>query len=222
MMPRPEPRNGSKDLFYPGLNRCMYCGEEDVPLTDEHIIPRSLFGNIILPNATCGSCQKMTSKIETKLTRGSMFEAREVGNYPSYTRHRKNRPRPTLKPMTLIGHDGKHFERDVPAEKRWALMVVPAFAPARWLAGLPPLPGIQLMGNDCGDVGMDLKAFCLEQGVAGVSGSLELDVSAYAQLLAKVAWGMQSERLALIFQKRTHHCLASFGASARIPLTGSA
>jgi hypothetical protein len=54
---------------------CIYCGSQAGPLSDEHIIPYSLNGNWILPEASCANCAKVTQKFEERCTHesGGMF-----------------------------------------------------------------------------------------------------------------------------------------------------
>ena len=47
----------SPEIKYEPIGRCIYCGKENVPLTDEHIIPLALHGEHLLPKATCIACQ---------------------------------------------------------------------------------------------------------------------------------------------------------------------
>ena len=58
---------------YTAVESCIYCGRlatSQVKLTDEHIIPMSFGGNLVLPKASCFRCQKTINKFETV-----MFEA---------------------------------------------------------------------------------------------------------------------------------------------------
>jgi 5-methylcytosine-specific restriction endonuclease McrA len=54
---------------------CIYCGRTD-GLTEEHVVPFALGGNLIIPDASCPSCRDMTSAFETKVLRGFMHDAR--------------------------------------------------------------------------------------------------------------------------------------------------
>ena len=60
------------DVFhYPPVGRCIYCGATD-ELTDEHIIPFSLGGVLILDKASCNGtkgCNKKTHKFEGVVAR---------------------------------------------------------------------------------------------------------------------------------------------------------
>jgi HNH endonuclease len=58
------------------VGHCIYCGQvpSDQPLTDEHIIPFSLGGELLLPASSCRSCAAITGHIEG-IVCGSMLKA---------------------------------------------------------------------------------------------------------------------------------------------------
>jgi hypothetical protein len=51
------------------VGSCIYCGESDCELTDEHIMPFALGGNAALKRASCVKCQVATSRIERHICR---------------------------------------------------------------------------------------------------------------------------------------------------------
>lgn len=57
------------------LGYCVYCGDQawlrsaEQPLTSEHIIPEFLCAGLEIQEASCFTCQKITSKIESTLAR---------------------------------------------------------------------------------------------------------------------------------------------------------
>jgi 5-methylcytosine-specific restriction endonuclease McrA len=54
------------DTVLAPVSACIYCGatEPDTKLTDEHIVPLSLGGTLILPKASCLACARQTGKLE--------------------------------------------------------------------------------------------------------------------------------------------------------------
>ena len=56
------------------VNQCIYCGNEGPGLTDEHGIPLGLLPQgepgLLLRNATCCSCAKMTSLLNVLYSSG--------------------------------------------------------------------------------------------------------------------------------------------------------
>ena len=76
----------------PSPGRCIYCGDDQSKLTDEHVIPFALGGNsAILLKACCSTCQGIIQKYEQRVLRDRMgiFRAR-IG---APTRNPKKRPR---------------------------------------------------------------------------------------------------------------------------------
>jgi len=64
--------------LYGAADKCIYCGAliSDGKLGDEHIIPTSFGGNLILPRASCRVCERITSKIEDHCLKGLLSTAR--------------------------------------------------------------------------------------------------------------------------------------------------
>jgi hypothetical protein len=49
-------------IVYAPVGRCIYCPDDgSAGLGDEHIIPYSLNGTQILPQASCRKCEKITA-----------------------------------------------------------------------------------------------------------------------------------------------------------------
>ena len=66
-------------MGYDPVGRCIYCGAGaagDIDLGDEHIIPLSLAGQLILPAASCHKCERITSGIEDYCAKHIFDEAR--------------------------------------------------------------------------------------------------------------------------------------------------
>jgi len=57
------------------IGECVYCGAKE-NLANEHIVPLALGGNLVLQNASCRSCAKITGKFEQRVLRGFMMDAR--------------------------------------------------------------------------------------------------------------------------------------------------
>ena len=78
---------------YPAVGTCVYCGSDGAPerLTDEHIIPESLGGSLLLPSATCKACADITSALEGQ-NAGRLFRPiRRQLAFPSKSRGRARR-----------------------------------------------------------------------------------------------------------------------------------
>ncbi len=57
------------------IGSCVYCGNID-DLSDEHVIPYGLGGNLILRKASCTTCCEETKKLEGRLLRGHWWPYR--------------------------------------------------------------------------------------------------------------------------------------------------
>jgi HNH endonuclease len=57
---------------FPAVGRCIYCGSTDL-LSEEHIIPYSLSGHYVLPEASCDKCAKTINRFEQFSTRTTYF-----------------------------------------------------------------------------------------------------------------------------------------------------
>lgn len=73
-----------------GKGACIYCGDSQSKLTDEHIVPLSLGGQHVISNASCGKCADITKKFEQDVARELWGDARIA--YDAPTRRRKSRP----------------------------------------------------------------------------------------------------------------------------------
>jgi len=122
-------------IFEP-VGRCIYCGAngERVKLTDEHVIPFALGGNLILPQASCKKCAKVINEtIERKCLRRMFGPLRLRLNYP--TRRPKERPK-TL--PVLLEIDGKVEKQEVQVADRPHVTIMFAFELPGIIKGLSP------------------------------------------------------------------------------------
>lgn len=84
--------SGKQQRAYDPVGTCIYCGSDGAPhgLSDEHVVPFALLGNMILPKSSCRKCAGITSAFEltcARRTYGS-FRMRERLR----TRHAAKRP----------------------------------------------------------------------------------------------------------------------------------
>lgn len=166
------------------IGECIYCGSL-TQLSDEHIVPFGLGGNLVLEDASCPDCARVTSAFESRVLQGFMRDGRVVGNYP--TRHRKRRP-------TTLSIGRKSFTDDIDVVE-----LTPNDHPG--LLFLPTLRTARVFGGDVPDFGVTVDGF--ESIALGVNPILvakrlctntlqietDYDVSAFARMLAKIAYG---------------------------------
>jgi len=169
---------------FPSVGECIYCGATD-ELSDEHIIPLALGGNLVLPDASCKKCAAITSRIERDILRGFMYEARVVGNFPS----RRKKDRPSTVRTKLISHEGKVVEHVLPVGKAPAFLILPMFPPATILNNQPPAKGMNIIGLEALHFGEDAEELLRRRDAKGIRFGARIQATEFARLLAKIAYG---------------------------------
>lgn len=122
------------------LNFCIYCGEADIKLTNEHIFPAGLDGVSTLPAASCQTCQNITSRFERSVLRGGMHLQRM--SQGSFTRRPQQQPTHTM--ISLNEH-----QIQIPISEHPALLHLYIFPPPTIETGIYTLTnGVQISGLD--------------------------------------------------------------------------
>lgn len=162
--------------------RCIYCGAED-DLSDEHVIPFALGGNLYVPNASCPKCRDLTSKFELRVLRGFMYRARIAGNFPT----RRPRKRPDHVGVTLL--DGE-TPRDAVLPQRSAatLLQLPMFEPPRVLVGKPRIQGINHCGMEMIHFGADIDKAVKDNQGTGFRQQDNIEWEDFVRMLAKIGY----------------------------------
>jgi hypothetical protein len=115
----------------PSVGRCIYCGDAKSPLTDEHIIPFSFGGNLVLPDASCTKCQRIINmQIETPVTHQEWGLFRAKRGFPTQN------PKKRKPDVTIAGPDG--YLETIPVIDHSAPVPMYKFGEARILSGLGP------------------------------------------------------------------------------------
>ena len=71
----------------PSPGRCIYCGDDQGKLTDEHVIPYALGGNTaIFEGASCVACARTIQKYEQRILRGQLGVFRARIDAPTHNR----------------------------------------------------------------------------------------------------------------------------------------
>ena len=97
---------------YRPVGMCIYCFRQptEVRLTDEHILPSGLGGNLLLPASSCDDCAAITGRMEQHLLRHQWKALR--GRFGLRSRHR-----PKRKQAKGIGIE-LHDEEDINSTNR--------------------------------------------------------------------------------------------------------
>lgn len=118
---------------YPAILRCIYCRDSDIRnLTDEHIFPYSLGGNLVLEKSSCRECANITKKYEQTVARDVFGKFRVRHNIQT----RRKKERPQSYPIDINNPDGTSSTIDIPAKSHPSPLFLYKFAPANILHGL--------------------------------------------------------------------------------------
>jgi hypothetical protein len=169
---------------FPPVGECIYCGKK-AGLSDEHIVPFALAGNLILPDASCKKCREITSLIEWRVLRGFMFDARVVGNFPS----RRKKVRPSTVRTKLISEDDRLTVHDIPVKDAAAFLILPLFARATILNKQPPAVGVTIIGQEVLHFGKNVEHLVRGRDAKGIEFDSQIQATEFARLLAKIAYG---------------------------------
>ncbi len=105
---------------FPSAGFCIYCSGVD-GLTDEHIIPLSLGGRLILPDASCAKCSDVTKRFEQVVARDMYWRLRMTLGIAS----RRKKSRPTHWPSEFQDESGAVTEAQIEVGKLPEFYVVP-------------------------------------------------------------------------------------------------
>jgi len=169
---------------YSAVGQCIYCGDPN-DLTDEHIIPESLGGRLVLPKASCKACATTTGRFEQIVARKMyLWPLRSRIGISGKRKHKKQRP--THWPAELV--DGSEVEKiQVEIGKLPRLYVVIEMPPAGIIAGEAPRetnPELKL--HIKGDKS-EMAQFVQEQDAGKLQTQHFFDWNAFNRLLAKIA-----------------------------------
>ncbi|RHW22366.1 HNH endonuclease [Pseudomonas jilinensis] len=172
---------------YQPVRRCIYCGQQGDALTTEHIVPRGLHGNLLLPEASCKACEKITSSFEHRVLRGFMEQGRRAMGISS--RHKQHKKSATL-PVTFIGADDSTWTKDLPVADGLHVLHLPVFIRPLCLGGIsrdgnPESLEVRPVSETI-HIGF-FEKIILENGAVGVTFAHRIDLWPFARLLAKIA-----------------------------------
>jgi hypothetical protein len=176
------PPSGVRDLGSVGT--CIYCGATD-GLEDEHPVPFSLGGTLLLRDASCRRCAGKTSRWERLISHESFLPFRTILGLPTY----RPKSRPTSFPARVkVG--GEWRDDSLALERVTAVAPFPKLAPPGVLEGRPPSPefragavGLTVIRNDGGETHPARRA-----GVEALETAVPFNPAAFMRMLAKIGW----------------------------------
>ena len=117
-----------------GWGECIYCGSDggSEGLRDEHVIPLSLNGDLVLTNASCRTCERAINPADTHLAKIVYWHFRlHTG---AATRNPKERPA-TINATFEI--DGEQTVRELPAKDAPFSLAMPIWGDPGFFRGVP-------------------------------------------------------------------------------------
>ena len=126
-------------LEWPSPGLCIYCGATDVPLADEHIVPKALTGNgVIFRKASCKACEGIINPFEQFVLRRTYGNLRVQIDAP--TRRPKDRKMTIDHPFILLDEHRR-------VKGRWTVQTAWNKSPVLCPSWVAPWPGL-LVGRD--------------------------------------------------------------------------
>jgi HNH endonuclease len=176
---------------YSPIGKCVYCGATgaEVKLFREHIIPYSLGGRTVLPEASCGKCADVTHVFERTCARLIFGAFRIHQKMPT----RRAAERPTTLPLRIT-IEGREETRMVPVDDYpGAPLMAMKLGPPGIIIGLEPsdvFPQITpvMFAPSFPDTAERLKHVRAKAGPGqGIAIEGQFDMRAFSRLLAKIA-----------------------------------
>ena len=166
---------------YKPVGRCIYCGDINSQLTDEHIIPYGLNGTLVLPKSSCLDCNKITSRIENNVLRGQLRDVRAALNFK--TRRPKERPKTFRLGIVRFGVEK---QREVPYEDHVIYFPMPIFGLPGFITRQPDkaLKMHSVQTIYLGDRERVLQKYKAES----ISHLMRIDAFDFARMIAKIAY----------------------------------
>jgi hypothetical protein len=174
--------SAAKARVFAPVDRCIYCGGDGGgTLTKEHIVPLGLGGGLIMPRASCTSCQMEIQTFENICMRKTLLPYRKA---TGLTRHPNDLPATVPLTLDLALQGPTHVALDMHPN----VVVLPGLRELPGiLAGRPPQPMVQF----------DYKIFSGLEILEGIklrlkeqqSVGIYLDGYAWLRMLAKIAHG---------------------------------
>jgi hypothetical protein len=178
------------DLSRP-IGFCIYCGESDPKkLTDEHVAPEGLKGDVILYKASCYTCAKLTGYSELRVLRGPLGAVREAHHL--YGKRRANE-RPEELPLEVLRKDWTPERIMVPVTDYPFVFRMPRFPAPHFLRAAQPDDADYFRKDDYRQFdtedGIKRARAILAQDVGRERLLLDMSVYELSKVLAKIAYG---------------------------------
>ena len=179
-------------ITYDPVGRCIYCQDDgSSKLSDEHIIPFSLNGTQVLPQASCRKCARITSYLDGFIARSVFYQARTGAGVQTRTRL------PDEFPAILTFEDGHEERVMVPADVHPATLVLPHFAQPDYLSGRAPDGNFRFTYTTWMRSSAAFDEFMNAKGAKSAEVETSIKPQQFSRVLAKIAHSYAVARLGL-------------------------
>lgn len=176
-------------VTHPVVGRCIYCGTTK-DLTKEHTVPYSLNGMLMLKEASCKACAKITSDFERTFTRETLQVARQVMGYRT---RRPERRRESYKAEVIIAGQARLV--NMPVDAYAALLPVIDLGFPKYLTEKYSLTGPEYRIGRRNNIGVTVsrdwgktKAFLESIGAERLRSKTTFHAYDFARMVAKIAY----------------------------------
>jgi hypothetical protein len=165
------------------IGKCIYCGTSDGKLTKEHALPFGLSGDLVLHEASCEKCARITSAFEMSCLRGLLARTRAKLNLQS--RH----PKPVTT-VFKIDHGFGWEKTELDAKQFAGMNILPLFEPPAFLSGGRVGGQVKIRGWDTLNLGSPLPQLphLAKKSKVVYQYDIDLHVWAFARMLAKIGY----------------------------------
>lgn len=173
----------SRTFSYKPAEVCIYCGSTNENLSNEHIIPYGLNGDLVLPEASCARCASLTSQLERTILRGELRHIRAALGL----RTRRPQDRLATYPLTVVTERGR-MQIHAPIEDHPVILPTPVFLPPAFLDRREYTSGVQCVGVRTIKWGPDPEEVAKRYGARQLSISVDTKPAEFARMLAKIGY----------------------------------
>jgi hypothetical protein len=185
------PVDSATQLKY-GINRyvgqCIYCTASSLDLQDEHVVPYGLLPRacepLVLKEASCPACAKVTSAFERSVLRNLWPAARAFFKLRSY----RKRDKDVMLPLDIT-RDGKEERVMLRAAEFPVVINFLIFAPPACFDGRPYERGIDVVGTAAVGYGPKPQDVAKALGASSFKHSVTFEKDTFQRLLLKIAFG---------------------------------
>ena len=180
------------NVTYAPIGRCIYCTDTGANgLGDEHIIPFALNGTVVLPKASCHTCEGVTSYLDGFISRSVFYQVRSSAGL------RTRSKLPTEFPVILKFADGTEKTIMAPADIHPSTLTLPKFHPPDILSGRRPDGNFRLTPMTWMKESADFDEFVQNQGAIAAEVATGVKPQQFSRVLAKIAHGFAVAHLGL-------------------------